>query len=226
MRWSSLLPQELNDKAYALAERMRTEFEDGEDIYPPRKKIFRALQLTTPDNLKICVVGQDPYHTPGQADGLAFSTPTGRSIQPSLQNIFKELQDDLGLTPPQYGDLSRWAEQGVLLLNTSLTVYRGRPGSCLDWGWDEFTRAVFMGALELPKPVVFMLWGAKAMNFLAGANFDAHPDKLAICSSHPSPFSAARGTSRCPAFLGSRPFSRANRFLTDHGVAPVDWNLV
>ena len=225
MRWSDLIEPTITKKAYELADRAAQETALGNTTYPPRDAIFRALRLTTPDNLKICVVGQDPYHTPGQADGLAFSTPDGHPIQPSLRNIYKELRDDLGIESPENGNLEKWAAEGVLLLNTSLSVYESRPGSCIDWGWDEFTHAVFAAALELQKPVVFLLWGAKAINFLADVDFASHPDKLAICSSHPSPFSADRGTRRSPAFLGSRPFSRANTFLVEHGVAPVNWSL-
>lgn len=225
MRWSDLIDRGVSARAIALADRAASETAAGRPTYPSRENIFRALRLTTPDNLKICVVGQDPYHTPGQADGLAFSTPDGHPIQPSLRNIYRELRDDVGVEAPESGNLERWAREGVLLLNTSLSVYRASPGSCLDWGWFEFTHAVFEAALTLPRPVVFLMWGAKAVDFLSDVDFARHPDKLAICSSHPSPFSAERGTRRCPAFIGSRPFSRANRFLAERGATPVNWSL-
>lgn len=219
MRWSEILSPETLAIGDALELRAKQEIDAGKELFPPVNQIFRALSITTPDKLKVCIIGQDPYHGPNQANGLAFSVSPGVSPPPSLRNIFFEYCDDTRLDYPANGDLTRWAEHGVLLLNTSLTVYRGQPNSCADWPWEQFTRAVFMKALELPQPVVFILWGRKAQNFLSGVNIQSYPKKAQIASSHPSPFSAHSG------FLGSRPFSRANDLLISMGGEPVDWRL-
>lgn len=223
MNWTDILPTAISDMAHGLARRAAGEIRAGTQIYPPVDQIFRALALTPPDRTKVVILGQDPYHTPGQANGLAFSVASGNPLQPSLQNIFQVLQADVGCPRPLNGDLTPWAEQGVLLLNTSLTVYRGRPNSCADWGWETFTRAVFMEAMKLPQPVCFILWGAKAIDFASG--MVPGPDKLLLMSSHPSPYSVSKPCRRYPAFIQSRPFSRANEFLVANGVRPVDWDL-
>lgn len=142
------------------------ERDNGKILYPPQEQIFRALQLTKPEDVRVCLVGQDPYHTPGQANGLAFSIAPGNPLQPSLVNIFKELEEDVGIKRPESGDLTKWAENGVLLLNTSLTVYEHQANSCVRWGWDRFTKSVLQTATKLPQPVVFLLWGSNAQDLL------------------------------------------------------------
>lgn len=194
-------------------------------VCPPQDQIFRALQLCPPDRLKVVVVGQDPYHTPGQADGLCFSCAEGRP-QPSLENILAELCADVGLdrASVRSTELSGWARQGVLLLNTSLTVAAHSPNSHSGWGWDTFTTAVLRHAAGMDRPMVFMLWGSNARNLYYGLDPDGMPgDRLVLTSSHPSPFSANRASGGVPAFIGSRPFSKANAWLSAHGIAPVDW---
>lgn len=218
MKWSDILPEEImqkGDRLAAYADMLRASM----DIYPPSDQVFRALSLTPPDKLKCVIVGQDPYHSPGAANGLAFSINPGRSLQPSLENIFKEYHDDTGYPVPASGDLTPWAEHGVLLLNTSLTVQRGCPNSHAGWGWDEFTGAVLEAAWKLPQPVVFVLWGANARRFALRVTFLPASNKEIIQSSHPSPFSANRG------FFGSRPFTQVNTLLEKHGAEPVDWRL-
>lgn len=220
MRWSDIMSEDVMQtgdelKAKAIAEAEQT----GVPTFPPKEMIFRALTLTPPDKVKVCIIGQDPYHTPGAANGLAFSISPGHRIQPSLQNIFKELHSDTGLPIPSSGDLTPWAEQGVLLLNTSLTVRSGCPNSHKDWGWQKFTKHVFDLCLTLPQPIVFILWGSYAKQFAADVDWNRYTNKTAITSPHPSPMSADRG------FFGSRPFSRANVFLTHNGSTPVNWAL-
>lgn len=219
MKWSDIMSEYIMQKGDACAARAQTLRDTGVTVCPPQDQIFRALQLTAPDKVKVCIIGQDPYHTPGAANGLAFSINKGRYIQPSLQNIFKELHNDLNVPIPDNGDLTPWAEQGVLLLNTSLTVTAGQPNSHKDWGWQTFTSHVFDLCLEQPQPVVFILWGANARRFADHVTWQTYPDKTAIMSAHPSPMSADRG------FFGSRPFSRANKWLMDHGSTPVNWKL-
>ena len=173
MKWSELLTQDALDLSVKLKERALEERNNGKHIYPPQDQICRALQLTPPEKVKVCLVGQDPYHTPGQANGLAFSVAPGNPLQPSLVNIFKELKDDLNIPQPSSGDLTKWAENGVLLLNTSLTVYEHQANSCVGWGWNKFTKAILQAATRLPQPIVFMLWGANAQELLK-----QHRDKL------------------------------------------------
>lgn len=225
MKWSQILPPEALVIGDGLTARAQTERQAGAVIYPPQNQIFSALNLTPPENLKVCIIGQDPYHGPGQANGLAFSVSPGITPPPSLINIFKELETDLGIPRPISGDLSNWARQGVMLLNTSLTVYHKRPASCVDWGWDKFVQYILQTSLNLPQPVIYILWGAHARNTIAQCQ-NPRPDiKIYITSSHPSPYSADKGTRTAPAFLGSRVFSRTNQILTSLGVPPVDWRL-
>lgn len=219
MKWSEILSPETLAIGDGLEALTKQELAAGKILYPPVNQIFKALSVTTPDKLKICIIGQDPYHGPGQANGLAFSVGPDVTLPPSLRNIFQEYCSDLGLPYPKNGDLTPWAENGVLLLNTSLTVYARQPNSCANWPWENFTRAVFAKALELPQPIVFILWGRKAQNFLSGINIQSYPNKASIASAHPSPFSANSG------FFGSRPFSRANQLLQSMGAEPVNWRL-
>lgn len=237
-KWSEILPQEVLYLATELEAHAQEERDNGKKLYPPQDQIFRALQLTKPEDVRVCIVGQDPYHTPGQANGLAFSIAPGNPLQPSLVNIFKELEEDVGIKKPEDGDLTKWAENGVLLLNTSLTVYEHQANSCAKWGWDKFTKSVLQAATKLPQPVVFLLWGANAQDLLndliscAAVYEDGKHivkenliKKAYVLSSHPSPFSATRPCRGTPAFRGSKPFSTANTLLTSMGGTPIDWSL-
>ncbi|MGB3165427.1 MAG: uracil-DNA glycosylase [Alteraurantiacibacter sp.] len=191
----------------------------GKKIYPPAGQRFRALELTPPDAVKAVILGQDPYHGPGQAHGLAFSVPFGEKLPPSLRNIFRELQDDLGLTPPPQGNLESWAKQGVLLLNSALSVEAGRAGSHAKRGWEGVTDAVMAAVAECETPTAFVLWGAHAQDKAARIPAMRAPRHLVIESPHPSPLSAHRG------FFGSQPFSRTNSFLESAGRRGIDWSL-
>ncbi|MBB3127397.1 uracil-DNA glycosylase [Paenibacillus rhizosphaerae] len=185
-------------------------------VYPPKEDLFKALKLTPYQDTKVVILGQDPYHGPGQAHGLSFSVKPGVRIPPSLVNIYKELHSDLGAPIPNHGTLVHWAEQGVLLLNTVLTVRDGVANSHKGLGWERFTDAVIEKLNERDKPVVFILWGSHAQK--KGAFID-RKKHLVIQSVHPSPLSVHRG------FFGSRPFSKANAFLAAHGIKPVDWAI-
>lgn len=199
---------------------LRAEEEAGKTIYPPRGSRLRALALTPLDEVKVVILGQDPYHGPGQAMGLCFAVPEGVQIPPSLQNIYKEMESDLGLPHPGHGDLSRWAEQGVLLLNNSLTVQAGQAGSHAGKGWDAITDACVAAVADRSDPSVFILWGSHAQG--KAKRIDAlqgETPHLILRSPHPSPLSAHRG------FFGSRPFSKANAFLERNGRGAVDWSL-
>ncbi|MBO5723259.1 MAG: uracil-DNA glycosylase [Lentisphaeria bacterium] len=185
-------------------------------VFPPEKDLFSAFHLTEPDQVKVLILGQDPYHDEGQAHGLAFSVPCGVKIPPSLRNIYKELHTDLGLEMPGSGTLIPWARQGVLLLNTVLTVRAHQAGSHRKQGWEEFTDEVIRRISERNSHCVFVLWGSPAQSKLPLIDVSRH---TVIACAHPSPLSAHRG------FLGSRPFSRINEALRSHGQAPVDWAL-
>lgn len=183
-------------------------------VYPPGKEIFRAFDECDFSNVKVVVIGQDPYHGPGQANGLCFSVHEGIRIPPSLGNIFKEIHADLGKPIPKSGELERWAEQGVLLLNATLTVRESSPGSHQNKGWETFTDAVIKKISDEKQHVVFLLWGAYAQK--KGEIID-RTKHLVLMSAHPSPFSAARG------FLGNRHFSKANAYLKSKGLKEIDW---
>jgi len=197
---------------------LRAEEQRGRTIYPPRGMRLRALELTPLDEVKVVILGQDPYHGPGQAHGLCFSVPDGVQVPPSLLNIYKELESDLGIARRPSGNLERWARQGVLLLNNSLTVEAGKAGSHAGKGWDAITDAAVTAVAEREVPSVFILWGSharkKAANVPQLANGGSH---LILTSAHPSPLSAHAG------FFGSRPFSKANAFLEVNGRGPIDW---
>ena len=184
--------------------------------YPPGKLIFNAFNLCPYDKAKVVIIGQDPYHGPGQAHGLCFSVNDGVPFPPSLQNIFKEIQTDLGTPVPQSGNLTRWAEQGVLLLNATLTVRAHQAGSHQRQGWEEFTDAAIRVLNEQDRPMVFMLWGRPAQMKRSMLN---NPKHLILTAPHPSPLSAYRG------FFGSRPFSKTNEFLESQGEEPIDWQI-
>ena len=185
-------------------------------VYPPNRDLFNALNLTPLDQVKVVILGQDPYHGPNQAHGLSFSVRQGIKPPPSLQNIFKELQSDLGISLPSHGELTRWAQQGVLLLNTVLTVRARKAGSHRDQGWEFFTDAVIQTVNIEQSGVVFILWGRQAQAKQTLIDSQKH---LVITSPHPSPYSADRG------FFGSQPFSKCNQYLTSQGQTPIDWTL-
>lgn len=184
-------------------------------IYPPQEQIFRALNLCDYDDVKVVILGQDPYHEPHQANGLAFSVTKDVPIPPSLQNIYKELYDDLGIIPPHHGDLTSWAKQGVLLLNNVLTVERGKANSHRGLGWETFTLNIVRYLNLREKPLVFILWGKNAIE--KKKYIDSR--HLVLTSPHPSPLSAYRG------FFGSKPFSKTNQFLMKNGIEPIDWSI-
>lgn len=183
-------------------------------IYPPGKAIFKAFDLCSFEATQIVILGQDPYHGPGQANGLCFSVNESMAMPPSLVNIFKEIKSDLAKPMPKHGNLDRWAKQGVLLLNATLTVAARQPGSHQNKGWEQFTDAVISMLATQKKHIVFMLWGAYAQKKASIINPKNH---LILSSPHPSPFSAARG------FFGNRHFSKANTYLQSHGYEPIKW---
>jgi uracil-DNA glycosylase len=185
-------------------------------VYPPHDEVFAALHLTPYAEVKAVILGQDPYHGPNQAHGLCFSVRPGVALPPSLHNIFKELEADLGVSPPSHGCLDHWARQGVLLLNASLTVRKGRAASHQGKGWETFTDEVLRAVNAKPERVVFILWGASARRKKALIDTSHH---VIIESAHPSPLSASNG------FFGSRPFSRANAALVEAGRPPIDWRI-
>ena len=185
-------------------------------IYPPADDIFNALHLTPLKDVKVLILGQDPYHNVGQAHGLCFSVKKGVDIPPSLVNIYKELHDDLGCTIPNHGCLTKWAEQGVLMLNTVLTVRAHQANSHKDIGWEEFTDAAIMALNSQDRPIVFILWGAPAQRKARMLN---NPKHLILEAPHPSPLSAYRG------FFGCKHFSQTNAFLEKNGLAPIDWQI-
>jgi uracil-DNA glycosylase len=185
-------------------------------VYPPADDVFAALHRTPYANTRVVILGQDPYHGPGQAHGLCFSVRHGVAVPPSLANIYKELAADLGIEPPQHGNLEVWARQGVLMLNATLTVRAGQAASHQGKGWETFTDEVLRAANDKPHPVVFILWGASARRKKSFIDLSRH---TVIESAHPSPLSAHNG------FFGSRPFSRTNAALEGAGLAPIDWRV-
>ena len=215
--WKEALAGEFASPYMAqLKDFLKAEREVGKWIFPKGSEYFRALDLTPLDKVKVVILGQDPYHGDGQAHGLCFSVQPGVRPPPSLVNIYKEMESDLGIVPPRHGFLESWAKQGVLLLNSVLTVERGQAASHQGQGWEKFTDAVIRQVNELPHPVVFILWGSYAQKKAAFVDAKRH---LVIKSPHPSPLSAHNG------FFGSKPFSKANAFLRDHGMKEIDWQL-
>ncbi len=192
----------------------------GKRIFPKGGEYFHALDLTPLDKVRVVILGQDPYHGEGQAHGLCFSVQRGVRPPPSLVNIYKEMKADLGIDPPRHGNLTHWAEQGVLLLNAVLTVEMGKAASHQGRGWEKFTDAVIELVARQDRPIVFILWGSYAQKKAAFVKDVSQGGRhLVIRSPHPSPLSAHNG------FFGSRPFSRANAFLTENGQTPIDWRL-
>ena len=186
-------------------------------VYPPRQQLFAALQAMPPEQVRVVILGQDPYHEPGQAHGLSFSVEPGTPIPKSLCNIYKELESDLEIPPAGSGCLRPWAENGVLLLNSILTVEAHKAGSHKKFGWEAFTDQVIAATNALPQPIAFVLWGNYAQKKTSLIHTDA--PRLVLASAHPSPLSAYRG------FFGSRPFSKINEFLEENGQQPVNWRL-
>lgn len=214
--WLPALSEEFKKPYYrSLFQFVKTEY-NTTMIFPPADDIFNAFHLTPLSQVKVVIIGQDPYHEPGQAHGLCFSVKPGVDIPPSLENIYKELQDDLGCYIPNNGYLVKWAEQGVLMLNTVLTVRAHRANSHHGQGWEQFTDAAIRALNEQDRPIVFILWGKPAQ---AKKEMLNNPNHLILTAPHPSPLSAYRG------FFGSKPFSKTNAFLQAHGVAPIDWQI-
>lgn len=217
--WKQALLEEFGKEYFLkLTEFVKSEYKAGA-VYPPPKFIFRAFELTPFDKVKVVILGQDPYHGAGQANGLSFAVPPQMRLPPSLQNIFKELENDLGSnnqgrTLIKTGDLERWARQGVLLLNATLTVRASTPGSHQNKGWEQFTDAVIKAVSDQKEHIVFILWGNYARQ--KGAHID-RTKHFVIESPHPSPFSAHSG------FFGSKPFSKANAYLEKTRQEPIDW---
>lgn len=215
--WKALLAPEFSKSYMAdLRAFLQAQRTAGKRIFPKGSDYFRALDLTPPEKVRVVILGQDPYHGEGQAHGLSFSVKPGVRIPPSLVNIYKELQGDLGIPPARHGFLEHWARQGVLLLNSVLTVEMGMAAAHQGKGWEKFTDAVIRAVNDLPQPVVFILWGSYAQKKAAFVDTSKH---LVIKSVHPSPLSAHNG------FFGTKPFSRANDFLVSKGYAPIDWKL-
>lgn len=216
--WLKLLNEEF-EKPYMkkLEAFLAQEIASGSAIYPPFELIFNAFCQTPYDEAKVVLIGQDPYHNPGQAHGLSFSVPKGVSSPPSLQNIYKEIQEDLGIPPPSHGCLLDWARQGVLLLNATLTVRANEPKSHHGQGWEMFTDRVVQLLCEKKDPIVFLLWGKSAQDKMMHVQSSVH--HCILKAAHPSPFSAHSG------FFGCRHFSKANAFLQKVGKIPIDWRI-
>lgn len=214
--WEEPLRPEFSKDYYLKLRRFLIKEYKTQTVYPDMYDIFNAFHYTSYSDTKVCIIGQDPYHGPNQAHGLAFSVKPGVDIPPSLRNIYKELHDDLGCPIPNHGCLTHWTEEGVLLLNAVLTVRAGQAASHRGKGWEQFTDQVIRILNQREKPVVFILWGAFAQSKIP---MITNPNHFIIKSPHPSPLSANRG------FFGSRPFSKCNDFLTSVGIEPVDWTI-
>ncbi|MCR5797104.1 MAG: uracil-DNA glycosylase [Eubacterium sp.] len=214
--WKEVLKEEFAKDYYReLYEFVKKEY-STKVVYPPASNIFQALHKTPLDKVKVVILGQDPYHNPGQAHGLCFSVQKGVEIPPSLVNIYKELSDDLGVAIPSHGYLEKWADQGVLLLNTVLTVEAHKPMSHRGRGWEDFTDAIIRAICAQDRPIVFILWGRPAQS---KEKMIHNPEHLVLKAPHPSPLSAYRG------FFGSKPFSQTNEYLVSKGIEPIDWTI-
>lgn len=212
--WKKALSEEFTKPYWEkLTQNVREAYKNA-TVYPPAKDIFRALDLCPLDKVKVVIIGQDPYHGKGQANGLSFAVNDNIALPPSLQNIYKEIHSDLGITPLASGDLSRWANQGVLMLNSVLTVLAGHPASHAGFGWEAFTDAIIQALSRDREHIVYMLWGKYAQ--AKGAAIDRSKN-LVLISSHPSPYSADR-------FFGNHHFSTCNEYLKEHGIKPIDWH--
>ena len=214
--WNPVLRGELEQEYWRPLQQFVANERAVATVYPPADEVFAALHLTSYASTRVVILGQDPYHGPRQAHGLCFSVRRGVQVPPSLVNIYTELRNDLGIEPPAHGNLEAWARQGVLLLNTCLTVRAGQAGSHHGKGWERFTDQVIRAVDAKPHPVVFILWGASARKKKALLDLSRH---VVIESAHPSPLSAHSG------FFGSKPFSRTNAALVAAGLDPIDWSL-
>ena len=214
--WDEILKEEYQKDYFKnIAMFVNKEYRE-KTIFPPKSNILRAFKLTDYDNVKVVILGQDPYHGINEANGLAFSVSKGVRLPPSLQNIYKELYNDLGITVSTNGDLEKWAREGVLLLNSVFTVEKDKPASHKNIGWEQFSDEVIKKVNEKNTPVVFILWGSFAKS---KAKYITNPIHLVITSPHPSPFSAYSG------FFGSKPFSRTNEFLRKNNIKEIDWKI-
>ena len=214
--WNPLLRDEFSRNYWSTLQSFVADERRSHDVYPPHDDVFNALHLTSYADTRVVILGQDPYHGPGQAHGLCFSVRRGVAVPPSLRNIFKELHDDIGCAIPRHGNLEHWARQGVLMLNTTLTVRAGQAASHQGHGWETFTDRVIEVVNDKTETVVFMLWGAPSRRKKTLIDTTRH---VVIESAHPSPLSAHNG------FLGSRPFSRANAALRENGRTEIDWAI-
>lgn len=215
--WDALLADEFKKEYYLRLRQFLISEYKTQRVYPPMEDIFNALRHTAYNDVRAVILGQDPYHGEGQAHGLCFSVKKGVKPPPSLENIFLELKNDLGIEPPPHGELTQWADNGVLLLNTTLTVREGRAGSHFGQGWEIFTDRVIELLNEREKPIVFLLWGSPARRKKA---LITNPRHLILECAHPSPLSAYRG------FMGCRHFSKTNEFLVKNGIEPINWQIV
>jgi len=216
LQWHDLLSHELAQPYWTSLQDFVAAERQAATVYPPLGATFRAFELIAPHEVRVVILGQDPYHSQGQANGLCFSVTDGVKIPPSLRNIYKELQADCGIEPSSSGDLSAWAQQGVLLLNATLTVRHDGAGTHQGHGWEVFTDAVVRALGSLTSPIVFVLWGAFARK---KKSLITQPQHTIIESAHPSPLSAHNG------FLGSKPFSQINQALIASGSSPIDWRI-
>ncbi len=215
--WLEVLKDEFQAPYFLEMEKVLSKAYKEETVYPPKADLFTALNLTPFSKVKVVIIGQDPYHGPGQAHGLSFSVKPGVRLPPSLVNIFKELESDMGVKIPKDGDLEAWAKHGVLMLNNQLTVIEGKPMSHKDIGWNEFTDKIIEVLNEKREHLVFILWGSPAQKKAKAVNTKKHH---VIKSVHPSPLSSYRG------FFGSKPFSQANSYLESQSIKPVNWKLI
>ena len=231
-QWFDGAPQEVRTARTRLMNEVAA-MRDTQTVYPAQDDILNALAYTAPDAVRAVILGQDPYHEPGQAMGLSFSVPQGQKLPPSLRNIYKEMAADLGCEAPKSGDLTNWAEQGVLLLNTTLTVREHAANSHSKLGWQVLTHYLIEKCFALPQPVVFLAWGRFAVGLIEEARLHACTtgattlaNKFVLASTHPSPLSAGRSSAGLPAFLGSHPFSQTNELLEGAGAQAIDWGHV
>jgi len=213
--WNKVLKTEFEKEYFInLTETIRKLYQGSEPVFPQSADIFKAFELSPFDSVKVVIIGQDPYHGTGQAHGLSFSVPDGMRIPPSLKNMYKEIQDDIGTSVPESGNLERWAKQGILLLNATLTVLEGKPTSHQGLGWEQFTDTVIQTISDKKEYVVFLLWGKYAQDKEKLIDSSKH---LILKAPHPSPFSAHSG------FFGCKHFSKANAYLEQHAQKPVAW---
>ena len=215
-QWQEALKEEFQKDYYHELMAKVSEAYENNQVFPPANEVFNALNLTPLSQVKAVIIGQDPYHDVGQANGLCFSVKPGVKVPPSLVNIYKELHDDLGCSIPEDGYLVKWATQGVLMLNTVLTVNAHEPNSHKGYGWEKFTDAIISKVNEEDRPIVFLLWGASAQKKKKLLN---NPKHLILEAPHPSPLSVYRG------FWGCKHFSKTNDFLVNNGIEPIDWQL-